>query len=176
MGGRLGRLSREVGSPIMGSTMGLPPHERPRWGWKRLAARAHRVLYLPQSDRRILIEAALELVFCRIFVASIPFKRVVGVIGGTTNLRDAPARPQDVRRVAWAIETVRTRLPVELKCLPQALAARRMLRRRGIPSVLSLGARLDAQDLYAHAWLIAGGVAVTGAEEARMYGEIARFD
>ena len=48
-------------------------------------------------------------------------------------------------------------------CLPQAMVAHAMLKRRGIDSVLHLGARrTDEAPIDAHAWLDAAGVEVTG--------------
>jgi Transglutaminase-like superfamily len=47
-------------------------------------------------------------------------------------------------------------------CLPQALAAQRMLLRRGIPCRVEIGVSLDG-GLAAHAWVVAGEVTVHGA-------------
>ena len=47
--------------------------------------------------------------------------------------------------------------------LPQAMAARMMLQRRGVPSVLHFGAaKSTGPSLNTHAWLEATGVEVTG--------------
>ncbi|WP_156359781.1 lasso peptide biosynthesis B2 protein [Sphingomonas sp. Leaf28] len=54
-------------------------------------------------------------------------------------------------------------MPFRTLCLQQAIAARTMLARRGINSVLHLGVR-DPTDtaLETHAWLDVGGLNVTG--------------
>ena len=50
------------------------------------------------------------------------------------------------------------------KCLPQAMAAKAMLARRGCGSSFHLGAGFDARGkLIAHAWLVSGGTIVVGA-------------
>lgn len=73
------------------------------------------------------------------------------------------AERQAALDVAWAVTRTATYLPLSTLCLAQALAARAMLRRRGIASLLHVGvARSRAAPFEAHAWLEAGGVEVTG--------------
>ena len=67
-------------------------------------------------------------------------------------------------------------VPFKAVCLPQAMAARVMLKRRGVPSVMHFGAaRGDDKPLDAHAWLDAAGVEVTGYPVADKFAEIACF-
>ena len=67
-------------------------------------------------------------------------------------------------------------LPFKAVCLPQAMAARVMLKRRGVASVMHFGAaRGQDKPLDAHAWLDAAGVEVTGYPVAINFTEIARF-
>jgi hypothetical protein len=61
----------------------------------------------------------------------------------------------------------------------QAVAAKLMLRRRGLPNTLYLGvAREDARrdsPVLAHAWLRSGAVDVTGATDVSRYAVVGRF-
>ena len=67
-------------------------------------------------------------------------------------------------------------VPFKAVCLPQAMAARVMLKRRGVSSVLHFGAaRGQDKPLDAHAWLDAAGVDVTGYPVAQNFAEIACF-
>ncbi len=67
-------------------------------------------------------------------------------------------------------------LPFKAVCLPQAMAAQAMLRRRGVTSVMHFGAaRGEEKPLDAHAWLDAAGVEVTGYPVAERFAEIACF-
>jgi hypothetical protein len=67
-------------------------------------------------------------------------------------------------------------VPFKAVCLPQAMAARVMLKRRGVASVLHFGAaRGQAKPFDAHAWLDADGVEVTGYPAAKDFTEIACF-
>ena len=65
--------------------------------------------------------------------------------------------------VSWAVTRIAAYFPFSAMCLAQALAARAMLNRRGIGSIMHVGvARSEAVSFEAHAWLEAVGVEVTG--------------
>ena len=59
------------------------------------------------------------------------------------------------REITWAIDAVGRRLLSEKPCLPMALVALYLLRRRGHAAVLRLGVRRqpDAATVGAHAWV-----------------------
>ena len=88
--------------------------------------------------------------------------------------------------IGWAVTRAARHVPFNAVCLPQAMAARIMLKRRGVDSVLHFGARIGqdkiGQDkigpdkpIDAHAWLDAAGVEVTGYPVANTFAEIACF-
>jgi hypothetical protein len=85
-------------------------------------------------------------------------------------------RPEiaEARRVRWAVQAAATRLPWKPVCLPQAVAATWMLRRRGIHSTLYLGVD-RATGFDAHAWVRVGRVIVTGAPEHRRFSVVSTF-
>lgn len=68
-----------------------------------------------------------------------------------------------MRRVRFAIARAARNLPTDPNCLPQALAVRRMLERRGIEASLYMGAERgeDGKTRF-HAWLKVGPEWVTG--------------
>jgi Transglutaminase-like superfamily len=67
-------------------------------------------------------------------------------------------------------------VPWSAVCLPQAMAAKAMLARRGCGSSFHLGANYNAQGkLIAHAWLVAGGTVVVGAAGIGGVTPLARF-
>lgn len=118
----------------------------------------------------LLAEASGALLVARLRCWRWPFARLARHLGGVqpaaTALRRAPFNPQSaetIRAVRWAVVTAARRMPFRTACLQQAIAARGMLRRRRIGSVLRLGVgdRSGAM-LEAHAWLEAGALAVTG--------------
>ena len=89
-----------------------------------------------------------------------------------------PAAPQVqlAADVGWAVTRAARYVPFRAVCLPQAMAARLMLARRGITSTMHFGAaRGEDRPLDAHAWLDAAGVEVTGYPVANRFAEIACF-
>ncbi|MFN0182029.1 MAG: lasso peptide biosynthesis B2 protein [Gemmatimonadales bacterium] len=65
------------------------------------------------------------------------------------------------KAIRWAVTAAADRMPWKPVCLPRAVAAHWMLRRRGLASTLYLG--LDASKNYdAHAWVRFGRIVVTG--------------
>ena len=117
-------------------------------------------------------EAAIGLLAARVALKVRGFGRVsrrFGTYGPPTGaIRQRSVRPGETveARIAWrvrrAIDSAVHLLPVAAVCLPQAMAAQVMLRRRGVGSVMHFAAALDQAALDAHAWLDAAGVPVTG--------------
>jgi Transglutaminase-like superfamily len=117
---------------------------------------------LHSSDRILIAEAALLLGFARLLVLTMPFRLLARW------LERAPARGVGdamlLGRVRRAVTTAARNVPWNAVCLPQAMAAKAMLARRGCGSSLRIGAGFDAQGkLIAHAWLVVGATVVVGA-------------
>lgn len=116
---------------------------------------------LPVGELARAAEAAALVWGFRLALRVVPLRRFRRVLGDE-GPRDVPARPPArpdpaVLAVGRALHRVSKSNP--RTCLPQALAGRVMLRRRGLPSTLSLGARPGADGPFAfHAWLRSGGV------------------
>lgn len=79
----------------------------------------------------------------------------------------------DVNWIAWAIEHSAARQRMDRKCLPRALAAHAMLRRRGIASRLCLGVARSGDDIAAHAWIEVGEQTIIGGDGR--YTQLAAF-
>ena len=96
-----------------------------------------------------------------------PFKRVQRRYARRSLRTHAPAEPgssdAEAARVIGVAVRRSSRLVPAATCLPQALAARVMLERRGIPNELLIGvAKSDAGALEAHAWVEVGDEVVVG--------------
>jgi hypothetical protein len=125
---------------------------------------------LPPRRRRLLIEAGSALVVARIVIATLPFPRIARWLGPFTApdiispMKYASQADRDMLHgVAWALVTAARNLPGETRCLAQAIAGRAMCRRRGLASVVHMGAEPGQRtDIETHAWLDSGGVALTG--------------
>lgn len=142
----------------------------PRRSWK---SKATRLVQVDWRERGMLAEAVALLVAARLRIAMQPFRKIAKTLGTfvpSTDPRIARARapgPADqvrtARDVGWAVTRAANHVPFKAVCLPQAMAAHTMLKRRGIDSVMHLGARrTEEKPIDAHAWLDAAGVEVTG--------------
>lgn len=138
-------------------------------------------LRMPAVEQREFVEAYLILAVMRMAIALIPFKRIVG---GSASDPDAAAPPVSdaglacASRIGRMLGRAARHTPWESTCLVKGLAARWMLRRRGIGSTLLLGARLDAESghrLAAHAWVLCRDRVVAGEAGHTHYRVLARF-
>ena len=136
-------------------------------------------LSLPARRRLLALEAATLLAGARFLVRFAPMRWYSPLLG-TRMAESEPEAPPEAdaiaREVGWAVRTVARRTPWASVCLPQAMAARWMLRRRGVASTLYLGVAIEEEKgLLAHAWLRAGRRIVTGRDVMARYEPIARF-
>ena len=135
---------------------------------------------LAWADRRLLAEAAFCLAAARALVLSVPFRHLSARLG-TSGRESSTAAPGDavagaIRKVRWAVQATSRRLPWRCACLEQGVAAKMMLRRRGIASTLYLGvAREAAAGATAHAWLRSGPLVITGAAGRERFAVVAAF-
>src|SRR5258708_39371971 len=81
----------------------------------------------------------------------------------------------EIRWVSWAVENLGARPWMDALCLPRALAAHAMLRRRGIVSRLCLGVARDRGTLSAHAWVEIGNDKIVGGAGADGFTRLATF-
>ena len=119
---------------------------------------------LSGPERSASLEAAIWLVVMRVLVAALPPRLWRGVLfadGPRQTSLDA-AQLAAARIVRHAIARGARNLPGSAKCLPRALAARRMLARRGVMTSLHLGVAPGKGSPSFHAWLKAGDLFVTG--------------
>lgn len=152
----------------------------------RLIPRLIRRLWRVENRRRALAaEAVVYLVAARLSLMFVSFPRLARHLGTLVSPSDprasmtrpyAPSHTQLAKEVGWAVTSAARYVPFRAVCLPQALAAQAMLRRRGVHSVTHFGAaRGTEKPVYAHAWLDAAGVQVTGFPVAENFTEISCF-
>jgi hypothetical protein len=122
--------------------------------------------------RRYLREAAVMLFAARLAVRFVPPTRVFAFANRSPR-RVRRFAGDEARWVAWAVETVGAK--TRALCLPRALAAQTMLRRRGIASRLCLGVAREAGELVAHAWVEIGREKIVGGAVAEGFSPIAAF-
>ena len=117
--------------------------------------------YLPYC-----FEALGYLALCKWLIVCRPFQRYVknyGVAHCETLQEALPLAKETILAIRLALRVVPVYLPWKSKCLDQAMAAQRMLARRGIQNTLYFGMVKDSHNaLLAHAWLRAGQWWVVG--------------
>jgi len=124
--------------------------------------------------RTYLREATLMLALARIAVRFVPPARLF-LWANRPPRRIRRFATDEVGRVAWAVDNIGARAWMSAPCLARALAARAMLRRRGIASRLCLGVARDGGRLAAHAWLEIGETKIVGGAEAAGFTRLAEF-
>lgn len=132
-------------------------------------------------DRALFVEALFALSWAKICVHLLAFRRLAPRLGAAqteTPTIIAPTERAMAVDVSWAVQAAARHVPLRFVCLPQAIAAKQMLRRRGIATTLYLGVSPDREKpeaIAAHAWLRAGDKIVTGEEEMARHRAIAWF-
>ena len=122
-----------------------------------LYGKARRFMSYPVSMKLMLAEAYVYLAWGRVFKL-FPFQKVSPSLG--EHMKETPYvgyTEQElslVRQISRAVHTMSRVTWWESQCLVKAVAAMKMLERRGIPSTLYLGSgRDDKGMMVAHAWL-----------------------
>jgi hypothetical protein len=117
----------------------------------------------------------VALTVATIAVRFTPERRTARLLGSriAASGTGSPPAPEAAIRVGRSVERVAASLPWRPACLPQALAVRAMLRRRGVECSVHLG-MLDSLPRTAHAWVTVGGSVIQGGPVDRTV-ELARF-
>ena len=129
-----------------------------------------RFLLLPQTDRLLLIQAAILTVAIRLALLLFRFETLRRLLAGMAraNGRARSVEPAPVDRVAWAIRAASRRMPWVATCLTKAMAAQFLLGRMGEASQLQVGVAKDSRGrVTAHAWLLNRGSVLVGGERGR---------
>jgi hypothetical protein len=132
---------------------------------------------LATEDRRLVREAGALLFTAWLAIRVVPFRRLAPWLGRSQTESPETQSAESVataRRVAWAIAVAARQFPWFMNCFPRAIAAKLMLRRRGVAATLYLGVRREAR-LKAHAWVRVGAFIVTGRQEKARFKVVSSF-
>jgi hypothetical protein len=132
-----------------------------------------RLRRINRADCSMLVEAAVNVLVYRLIVIFLPLRHYASQASAASGGCSAPA--ELARRIGWSVQVAARHMPCAAACLPQALAARQMLARRGYATTLRLGVRLVGPSLHAHAWLQSGNTTVIGEAGVAGMVPIARF-
>jgi hypothetical protein len=133
---------------------------------------------MSREAQLMLVEAYLLLGWARL-LKLVPFSKLANKLGDKKN--ESPFEYIDdhrkiLKQISQIIHLASRYTFWESECLVKAIAARKMLDRRGITSTLYLGVgRVENAELVAHAWLRSGPFYVTGSEGMERFTVVARF-
>jgi len=139
-----------------------------------LLVKLNTFLAMSRGDRLLVCEAAAMLALARLIVLTVPFRYVVPWLQRAPETNSCHKAP--LLSVGTAVTMAARNVPWNAVCLPQAMAAKAMLARRGYGSSFHLGAGFDEHgQLIAHAWVVARGTVVVGAAGISNVTPLARF-
>jgi Transglutaminase-like superfamily len=117
--------------------------------------RLHKFWCLTRRERRFCCEAAILLLLSNLCVRMIAFRHIYKFLNayGNGSDRNAFDLAGNVKLINLSVSRSANLLPWRSLCLSRSIAAFIMLRRRGIPAVIFVGARLEDSSLRAHAWV-----------------------
>ena len=134
-----------------------------------------------RTERRLLLEAFLLLGMARMGLLILPFRWLARSLGQHMQEDQTPLHSSDLKLARMIGGTVRTAANHTLwksACLPQAVAAKWMLKRRHIPGTVYMGVMKDEtnpEKLAAHAWIRCGDIILTGARGHHQYTVVSTF-
>jgi len=146
-----------------------------------MGRQVRRFVSLSRERRFLLLEAGLLLLASRMALALCPFRLLRRGLGSfeSPSGRAAGSAKEDAavaREIQWAIASAARHLPFDIVCLPQAIAAQMLLRRRRVSSLMHFGVALATErKLQAHAWLEAAGIGITGYPVGPEFSELGCF-
>jgi uncharacterized membrane protein len=120
----------------------------------------NKFLSLPTDEKLLLLEALVMLFVSKIIVC-FPFRYYIKLFK-STNIAEKETNSIRLQKISISLRRANKLAFWKNVCLVKSVAARFMLKRRGIPSVLSLGLQFqDRKKLTAHAWIKSGDYFVT---------------
>ena len=128
---------------------------------------------LRTRKRLYLREAFVMFVFARFAVRMVAPARIFAWVDRPLQ-RTNRFSGNEVGWINWAIDTIAAKSSRKNLCLPHALAAHAMLRRRGIASRLSLAVARE-QELAGHAWIEVDDHTIVGDTGGDRFTRIAEF-
>jgi hypothetical protein len=134
-----------------------------------------------RAERWLLMEAFLLLGVARLSLLVLPFKCLAATLCRHMEETRTEVNPSDIcraRMIGQAVCTAANYTPWKSVCLPQAVTAQWMLKRRHISGTLYLGVAKNEEKpmkLAAHAWLRCSNLILTGRDGHKQFTVVARF-
>jgi hypothetical protein len=126
-----------------------------RKGWN-IFYYINRFINISLDEKLLFLETILYLAFARFLILFVPMKRFAPLLGKEGTQAEIPFEHtyfQRTKQIKRNIKRAVKITPFRTKCFEQSIAAKLMMKRRGIPSTLCLGVRKNGNVLEAHAWV-----------------------
>src|SRR5262245_61683664 len=118
--------------------------------------RLRKFWFLTRCEQRFFCEASILLFLSTISIKAIHFRHIERFLRAHWDeaIRGATNREQEIRIIRRSISRAANVFPWKSLCLSRSTAEFIMLRRRGIPASMFVGARFSGRSsLEAHAWI-----------------------
>lgn len=133
---------------------------------------------LDSELKRMLLEAYILLAKARIMKKR-SFRKIAPALGvqrEETSFYMSNEEQKTAQKISFAVHTASRFTFWESACLVKAIAAQKMLHKRGIETTLYLGTGKNEEGKFiAHAWLRSGPLYVTGAEGMERFTVVSHF-
>ena len=140
-----------------------------------MPAKILRFFGLSRSEQLLFLKAYFLVLFYSTYVVFVPkrliFKRL-GEKGIESEYQPDKSSLTEIQKVEKAVRRAIRCLPWRSKCFSRAIAAKRILKQKRIPSTIYLGVAKEDDKVIAHAWLRAGNIIVTGREEMKKFNPV----
>jgi hypothetical protein len=135
--------------------------------WKSFQHKLQTARQLSLLDWLGLVEAWWLLLGFNLAIRWMPFERLQARL--RSDLEEGSLVTPEALAWAWhrqRLVSLASRLHLlSMTCLPRALALSWLMRRHGIPARLCIGMNKSPEEIYAHAWVEAGGQAIGEPED-----------
>lgn len=128
-------------------------------------------------NKRITIAVWFWAAWYRFRIRFVPMKylrKSFGIEGEESPVEGSKEDYRYARTIAEYVNRSANNTPWESKCLVRALTAQRLLKKRGIPTTMYLGVKMEDEKMVAHAWIRTGKLYVTGGNGTG-YANVAKY-
>ncbi len=139
------------------------------------------LLTLPRRRKSLLVEALVCLIRADLRIRKRPLKAVTDTLGTEQNPSHVTLDKSQLDAaldVGHTIEMIAKNMPWSVLCMPQAVAVKWMLQRRGIPCTLYFGTKGDRRadnSLEAHAWVAIDNRIIIGGAHSKEHTALSAF-
>ncbi len=137
----------------------------------------YKVFYISSTERKLFFEAWFISFYIRTILIILPFKQYSQKLGVRSRITRTE-KDIDFQLIFEIVHAIKRAVKYSLwrnKCLEQAITAKKMLKKRNIPSTIYFGVRKPGDKLEAHAWLKVGERFVVGERNHETFTVVAYY-